>query len=52
MVRDFATLKTMTTTYPSQSTASYDSIKLSINPHFKRYWAHLHFNESLPVTTS
>ena len=45
-------LKAMTTTYPSQSTASYDSIKLGINPHFKRYWTHLHFNKSLPVTDS
>jgi hypothetical protein len=42
----------MTNTYPSKSTASYDSIKLGINPHFKRYWAHLHFNESMAVTNS
>jgi hypothetical protein len=50
--RDVVILKAMTTTYPSQSTASYDSIKLGINPHFKRYWTHLHFNKSLPVTDS
>jgi hypothetical protein len=37
-VRDFATLKTMTTTYPSQSTASYESIKLGIEAHAKYFW--------------
>jgi hypothetical protein len=28
----------MTTTYPSKSTASYDSIKLGIDAHAKYYW--------------
>ncbi len=28
----------MTTTYPSKSTASYDSIKLGIDAHAQYYW--------------
>ena len=36
--RDPAILKAMTTTYPSKSTASYDSIKLGIDAHAQYYW--------------
>jgi hypothetical protein len=37
-VRGSAILKAMTTTYPSKSSAYYDSIKLGIDAHAQYYW--------------
>ena len=42
----------MTTINPSQSTVSYESIKLGIDAHAKYCWAHFQFDELLPVTKS
>ena len=38
----------MTTTYPSKSTASYDSIKLGIDAHAQYYWVSRQFDGATP----